>query len=81
MFGSLAVKNNKAGIATILHTADIHGQLYTHDEFFVEDGEVVYKKRGGMAVLKTMLNSLRAENPANTLLIDGGDCFLSLIHI
>jgi len=75
MFGSLAVKNNKAGIATILHTADIHGQLYTHDEFFVEDGEVVYKKRGGMAVLKTMLNSLRAENPANTLLIDGGDCF------
>lgn len=75
MLRSGAVMAGKAQIATILHTADIHGQLYTHDEFFVEDGQVVYKKRGGLAVLKTMLNKLRAENPSNTLLIDGGDCF------
>jgi len=72
---SNAVKTGKAKVATILHTADIHGQLYTHDEFFVENGQVVYKKRGGLAVMKTMLNSIRSKNPENTLLIDGGDCF------
>jgi 2',3'-cyclic-nucleotide 2'-phosphodiesterase (5'-nucleotidase family) len=60
---------------TILHTADIHGQLLTHDEFFVEDGRQVYKKRGGYATLQTMIDALRRQNPGNTLLIDGGDCF------
>lgn len=72
---SASVKGGKATIATILHTADIHGQVYTHDEFFVENGQVVYKKRGGLAVLKTMLHSIRGKNPENTILIDGGDCF------
>jgi sulfur-oxidizing protein SoxB len=72
---SANVKKGKATVATILHTADIHAQLYTHDEFFVENGQVVYKKRGGLAVLKTMLNSIRKKNPTNTILIDGGDCF------
>ncbi len=72
---STAIESGKAKIATILHTADIHGQVFTHDEYFVESGEVIYKRRGGMAVLKTMLNTIRAENPENTLLIDGGDCF------
>ncbi len=75
LFNSSAVQQGKARIATILHTADIHAQVYTHDEFFVENGQVLYKKRGGFAVLKTMLNKLRSENPGNTLLIDGGDCF------
>jgi 2',3'-cyclic-nucleotide 2'-phosphodiesterase (5'-nucleotidase family) len=70
-----AVKNGKANIVTILHTADIHAQLLTHDELFIENGKPVYKKRGGYAVLKTMINELRAQNPANTMLIDGGDCF------
>ena len=70
-----AVQNGKAQRFTILHTSDIHAQLYTHDEFFLENNKPVYKKRGGFAVLKTMLNELRAENPANTILIDGGDCF------
>ncbi|GAC1704916.1 MAG: bifunctional UDP-sugar hydrolase/5'-nucleotidase [Flavisolibacter sp.] len=65
---------SKATKITILHTADIHAQLHTHDEFFWE-GEAVYKKRGGLAVLKTMLHKLKAENPENTLVIDGGDCF------
>ena len=72
---SRAVKSGLANMATILHTSDIHGQLWTHDEFFVEGGQVVYKKRGGLAVLKTMVNKLRSENPGNTILIDGGDCF------
>jgi sulfur-oxidizing protein SoxB len=76
LFGkSVTVGAGKATIATILHTADLHAQLHTHDEFFIEDGQVTYKKRGGFAVLKTMIDKLRAENPGNTLLVDGGDCF------
>ena len=42
----------KAQKITLLHTADIHAQLYTHDEFFLENNKAVYKKRGGFAVLK-----------------------------
>ena len=60
---------------TLLITSDIHAQLHTHDEFFWENGKAVYKKRGGLAVLKTMINHFRKQNPANTLLIDGGDFF------
>ncbi|MGP8215445.1 MAG: bifunctional metallophosphatase/5'-nucleotidase [Bacteroidia bacterium] len=70
-----AVKQGKAQHFTILHTADIHGQLDIHDEFFWENNKAVYRKRGGFAMLKTMLNELRNENPGNTLLVDGGDCF------
>lgn len=70
-----AIRNGKAQRFTILHTSDIHAQLYTHDEFFLENNKAVYKNRGGFAVLKTMLNKLRSENPENTILIDGGDCF------
>ena len=75
MSNSAAVKNGKAQKFTILQTADIHGQLLEHDEFFWENGRAVYKRRGGMATLKTMLDTLRKENPGNTLLVDGGDCF------
>ena len=70
-----AILQGKAQRFTILHTSDIHAQLYTHDEFFLEKNKAVYKKRGGFAVLKTMLSKLRAENPSNTILVDGGDCF------
>ncbi len=72
---SNTVRQGKATHVTLLHTADIHAQLLTHDEFFIENNQVVYKKRGGFAVLKSMIKSLRAENPERTLLIDGGDCF------
>lgn len=75
MHRSKTVKQKKATVVSLLHTADIHAQLLTHDEFFVEDGKLVYKKRGGFAVLKSMIRQLRAQNPVNTLLIDGGDCF------
>lgn len=70
-----ALRGGKAQRITLLHTADIHAQLFTHDEFFWENGKAAYRKLGGFAVLKTMLNTLRKENPDNTLLIDGGDCF------
>ncbi|MBX9784245.1 MAG: bifunctional metallophosphatase/5'-nucleotidase [Chitinophagaceae bacterium] len=75
IFKNKAVADGKAGVFTLLHTSDIHAQLYTHDEFFFENGKAVYKKRGGFAVLKTMLKTLKAQNPNNTLIIDGGDCF------
>jgi S-sulfosulfanyl-L-cysteine sulfohydrolase len=75
MFANRAVRNGNATIVTLLHTADIHAQLLVHDEFFIENGRPVYKKRGGYATLKTMINTLRGQNPANTFLMDGGDCF------
>ncbi len=75
LFASSAIRSGKAPHFTILHTADIHAQLHTHDEFFFENGRAVYRKRGGFAVLKSMIDHLRAENPGNTILIDGGDCF------
>jgi sulfur-oxidizing protein SoxB len=75
MANSNAVKAGRANQLTLLHTADIHSQLLIHDEFFIEDGKPVYKKRGGFATLKTMINELRKQNPENTLVIDGGDCF------
>lgn len=75
MAGNKAVQQGNATHISLLHTADLHGQLLTHDEFFIENNQVVYKKRGGFAVLKTMIKNLRAENPNHTMLIDGGDCF------
>ena len=69
------VQNGKVQVLTLLHTADIHSQIDIHDEFFIEQGKAVYKKRGGFAVLKTMINQIRNKNPFNTLVIDGGDCF------
>lgn len=75
MQGNGAVKSGKATMVSLLQTADIHAQLLIHDEFFIENGKPVYKKRGGYATLKSMINSLRSQNPENTFLIDGGDCF------
>lgn len=70
-----AIVKGKAQRYTILHTSDIHGQLDIHDEFFWENGKPVFKKRGGFATLQTMLKELKAQNPLNTLVVDGGDCF------
>ena len=71
---SKTIKEGKAQKITLLHTTDIHGQINVHDEFFWEEGKPAFKKRGGFAHLKTMINDLRKQNP-NTLLLDGGDCF------
>lgn len=58
---------------TILQTADIHGQLDAHPELFWENGEIVFKERGGMAHIKTLFDQERQKNPNRTLIIDGGD--------
>ncbi len=67
--------SGKKQTVTVLITTDIHAQLFTHDEFFWENNQAVYKKRGGMAVLKTMIESFRKKNPERTILYDGGDYF------
>ncbi len=59
---------------TILQTADLHGQLETHDEFYWEDRSPTYRRAGGVARLKTLIESIRAENP-HTIVVDNGDCF------
>jgi 2',3'-cyclic-nucleotide 2'-phosphodiesterase (5'-nucleotidase family) len=59
---------------SIFITTDLHAQLHTHDEFFWENEKAVYKKRGGLAVLKTMIDALRTQHPQN-ILYDGGDYF------
>ena len=59
---------------SIFITTDLHAQIHTHDEFFWENEKPVYKKRGGLAVLKTMIDALRTQHPQN-ILYDGGDYF------
>ncbi|MFM7193783.1 MAG: metallophosphoesterase, partial [Bacteroidota bacterium] len=59
---------------TFIITADLHAQLFTHDEFFWEQEKALFRKRGGLAVLKTMTDRLRKNYP-NSLLIDAGDYF------
>jgi len=59
---------------SVFITTDLHAQIHTHDEFFWENNEAVYRKRGGLAVLKTMIDSLRKQYP-NHILYDGGDYF------
>jgi len=58
---------------TILQTADIHGQLFVHDELFWENDEISFKKLGGLAHMKTLFDQERAANPEGTLILDGGD--------
>jgi 2',3'-cyclic-nucleotide 2'-phosphodiesterase (5'-nucleotidase family) len=71
---SNVVRSGKVNHITLLQTSDIHGQINVHDEFFWEEGKATYKKRGGFAHLKTLINEIRKSNP-NTILMDGGDCF------
>src|SRR5690606_22306943 len=58
---------------TILQTADIHAYLNPHEELFVENNEIVFRKRGGLAHIKTLTDSMRSLNPEGTLFVDGGD--------
>lgn len=66
-------KGTDAATITILQTADIHAYLDPHNELFVENDAIVFRKAGGLAHIKTLADSIRRENPEGTLLIDGGD--------
>lgn len=68
----LAAKN---GVITFLQTTDVHCQLHAHDELFWENNQLTFRKTGGYAHIATALDTLRKENPANTLTIDTGDMF------
>ncbi len=63
----------KTDTITILQTADIHGQLNVHDELFYENEEIVFRRRGGIASIKTIFDRTRAANPEGTIILDGGD--------
>ncbi|WP_114783626.1 bifunctional metallophosphatase/5'-nucleotidase [Botryobacter ruber] len=65
--------NDGAETITILQTADIHGQLMPHQEMFVENGEFVFKERGGVANIQTLFKQVKSENPEGTVIVDGGD--------
>lgn len=70
------LKNNTEDVTktiTILQTADIHGQLNPHDELFWEDDEIVFKKLGGLAHIRTLFDSVKSKNSEGTLILDGGD--------
>lgn len=60
---------------TILQTADIHAYMNPHDELFVENGQITFRKAGGLAHIKTVVDQIKKENPNGTLLIDGGDFY------
>ncbi|MBO0936582.1 5'-nucleotidase C-terminal domain-containing protein [Fibrella sp. HMF5335] len=64
-----------SGTITLLQTTDVHCQLHAHDELFWENDQLTFRKAGGYAHLATAINSIRRQNPANTLLIDTGDMF------
>ena len=64
-----------SGTITLLQTTDVHCQLHAHDELFWENEQLTFRKAGGYAHIATALDKLRAENPANTLVMDTGDMF------
>ena len=45
---------------TILQLADLHGQMDPHQDLFLEDGEIVFRERGGLAHIKTLVEQERA---------------------
>jgi 2',3'-cyclic-nucleotide 2'-phosphodiesterase (5'-nucleotidase family) len=68
-----ACRQGRVQRITVLHTSDIHGQIDVHDEFFYEGGRPQFRKRGGFATLRRMIDALRRENPRATLVVDSGD--------
>ncbi len=67
------MSKNKTFSITVLQTADIHGQIDTHQELFVENGKITFRKRGGLAHIKTLFEQEKKANPGRTIIVDGGD--------
>lgn len=59
---------------SILQTTDVHCQVHSHDEFFLENDQSVFRKAGGYAHLATYLKKEKKRNP-DTFIIDTGDMF------
>lgn len=70
-----AVEDGKAKRLTILQTADIHGNVQTHPELFIENGQPVFRAAGGYARIKSYFDQVRRENPGGTIIVDTGDVF------
>jgi sulfur-oxidizing protein SoxB len=70
---SVFAQKNQSTTITILQTADIHAYLNPHQELFVEEGKIVFRKAGGLAHIKTLVDDIKKQNPHGTLLVDGGD--------
>jgi 2',3'-cyclic-nucleotide 2'-phosphodiesterase (5'-nucleotidase family) len=51
----------------LLGTTDVHGRLYNHDYYTGRTTD------HGLALLKPLIDSVRAANPGRTLLFDSGD--------
>ncbi len=60
---------------TIVQMNDSHAYLDIHPELFWERGKTVYRPAGGYARIATLLKQIRAENPGQVILADGGDTF------
>ena len=60
---------------TIVQMNDSHAYLDIHPELFWERGKTVYRPAGGYARIATLLKQIRAENPGQVILVDGGDTF------
>lgn len=69
----MSAKEPGESTLTILQTADIHAYLNAHEELFVEQDSLVFRQTGGLSHIKTLVESVRKENPEGTLLVDGGD--------
>lgn len=59
---------------TIVQVNDVHGHIESHNEVFFENEGLVVKEAGGYSRIKTLVDSIRVENP-NTLFLDCGDTF------
>ena len=59
---------------TIVQINDSHGHIEPHNEVFFEADGFKIKEAGGYSRIKTLVDTIRKENP-NTLFLDCGDSF------
>lgn len=72
--GHSAVAAERPVTVTLLHYNDLHAHLVPHMDAVRENGAVVFKEKGGIARLATLVREMRKASP-NTLLMNVGDTF------
>ena len=60
---------------TLLQINDLHGYLTPHPEFVWTSQGPAFPRLGGVARIKTIFDSVRAERPGAVLAFDNGDTF------